>query len=63
MVAAGGENEAGLIGQRVAFATGVTNWGSWADYAVADAGACIPLMPDISDTDGAAMIVNPLTAL
>ena len=63
VVAAGGENEAGLIGQRVAFATGVTNWGSWADYAVADAGACIPLMPDISDTDGAAMIVNPLTAL
>ena len=63
MVAAGGENEAGLIGQRVAFATGATNWGSWADYAIADAGACIPLMPDISDTNGAAMIVNPLTAL
>lgn len=63
VVAAGGENGKGLVGQRIAFATGVTNWGSWADYAVADAAACIPLMPGVSDTDGAAMIVNPLTAL
>ncbi len=63
VVAAGGDCGSGLVGQRVAFATGVTNWGSWADYAMADAGACIPLMPGVSDTDGAAMIVNPLTAL
>jgi NADPH:quinone reductase-like Zn-dependent oxidoreductase len=53
----------GLVGQRVAFATGLTNWGSWADYAVAEAAACIPLMPALRDEDGAAMIVNPLTAL
>ncbi|MER9164759.1 zinc-binding dehydrogenase [Mesorhizobium sp. M0140] len=52
-----------LIGKRVAFATGATNWGSWADYAVAEAAACIPLLDTVRDEDGAAMIVNPLTAL
>lgn len=52
-----------LIGKRVAFATGVTNWGSWADYAVAEAAACIPLLDTVRDEDGAALIVNPLTAL
>lgn len=53
----------GLIDKRVAFATGVTNWGSWADYAVAEADVCIPLLDTVRDEDGAAMIVNPLTAL
>ncbi|PZV33645.1 zinc-binding dehydrogenase [Mesorhizobium kowhaii] len=52
-----------LIGMRVAFATGVTNWGSWAEYAVAEAVVCIPLLDTVRDEDGAAMIVNPLTAL
>ncbi len=63
VVAAGCQRGQNLVGQRVAFATGTTNWGSWADYAIADAGVCIPLMPGVSDIDGAAMIVNPLTAL
>jgi NADPH:quinone reductase-like Zn-dependent oxidoreductase len=53
----------GLVGQRVAFATGLSNWGSWAEYAIAEAASCIPLMPALRDEDGAAMIVNPLTAL
>jgi NADPH:quinone reductase-like Zn-dependent oxidoreductase len=52
-----------LIGKRVAFATGLTNWGSWAQYAVAEAAACIPLLDTVRDEDGAAMIVNPLTAI
>ena len=52
-----------LVGKRVAFATGVTNWGSWAEYAVAEAVVCIPLLDIVGDEDGAAMIVNPLTAL
>lgn len=52
-----------LLGRRVAFATGLSNWGSWADYAIAEAGACIPLIDTVRDEDGAAMIVNPLTAL
>ncbi|UVK40619.1 zinc-binding dehydrogenase [Mesorhizobium sp. AR10] len=52
-----------LIGKRVAFATGVSTWGSWAEYAVAEAVVCIPLLDTVRDEDGAAMIVNPLTAL
>ncbi|MHB2263856.1 zinc-binding dehydrogenase [Aliihoeflea sp. PC F10.4] len=63
VVAAGAEAK-GLMGKRVAFATGLSNWGSWADYAVAEAGACVPIMMDgVRDEDAAAMIVNPLTAL
>ena len=53
----------GLAGKRIAFATGLSNWGAWAEYAVAEAAACIPLIDTVADEDGAAMIVNPLTAL
>lgn len=65
IVVAGGDEPypKSLVGKRVAFATGVTNWGSWADYAVAEAVVCIPLLDTVRDEDGAAMIVNPLTAL
>lgn len=65
IVAAAGPDPAAqaLVGRRVAFATGVSNWGSWAEYAVADASAAIPLIDGVADADGAAMIVNPLTAL
>lgn len=64
VVAAGPDAErAGLVGKRVAFATGLSTWGSWAEYALAEAGACIPLLDTVRDEDGAAMIVNPLTAL
>lgn len=52
-----------LVGKRIAFATGLSNWGSWAQYAVAEAAACIPLLDTVRDEDGAAMIVNPLTAI
>lgn len=62
VVAAGGEAPP-LMGRRIAFATGLSNWGSWAEYAVAEAAACIPLLDTVQDEDGAAMIVNPLTAL
>ena len=63
-VVAGGDAAAEkLIGKRVAFATGLSNWGAWAEYAVADASVCIPLIDGVRDEDGAAMIVNPLTAL
>ena len=64
VVAAGDDPYAkSLIGKRVSFATGLSNWGSWAEYAVAEAVICIPLFDTIRDEDGAAMIVNPLTAL
>jgi NADPH:quinone reductase-like Zn-dependent oxidoreductase len=64
-VVAAGEDPAAqaLVGKRIAFATGLTNWGSWAEYAVAEAPACIPLLDTVRDEDAAAMIVNPLTAL
>jgi NADPH:quinone reductase-like Zn-dependent oxidoreductase len=52
-----------FAGKRIAFATGVTGWGAWAEYAVAEAAACIPLIDTVRDEDAAAMIVNPLTAL
>ena len=64
MVAAGAEPAAqALLGKRVAFATGLSYWGSWAEYAIAEAAASIPLIDTVRDEDGAAMIVNPLTAL
>jgi NADPH:quinone reductase-like Zn-dependent oxidoreductase len=52
-----------FLNKRVAFATGLSGWGSWAEYAVAEAAASIPLIDTVRDEDGAAMIVNPLTAL
>ncbi|WP_199223182.1 alcohol dehydrogenase catalytic domain-containing protein [Oricola cellulosilytica] len=51
----------GLVGKRVAF-TG-TGSGTWAEYAITDASVCIPLMEGIRDEDGAALIVNPMTAI
>jgi NADPH:quinone reductase-like Zn-dependent oxidoreductase len=64
-VAAAGNDPAAqkLVGRRVAFATGTSNWGAWAEYAIAEAAACIPLIDGVRDEDGAAMIVNPITAL
>lgn len=50
-----------LATQRVAFVA--TQSGSWAHHAVTDAAVCIPLRDDLADRDGAALIVNPLTAV
>lgn len=63
VVSAGGEAGQALVGKRVAFTVGLTGRGSWAEYAVAEAAACIPLMEGVRDEDGAAMVVNPITAL
>jgi len=62
-VVATGENATGFLGQRVGFATSQGGSGVWADYALTDKSAAIPLRPDISDDDGAAQIVNPMTAM
>lgn len=61
LAAGGGALAEALIGQRVAFLGTVT--GSWAAHAISDAALCIPLRGDLRDEDGAALIVNPLTAL
>jgi NADPH2:quinone reductase len=48
-----------LVGKRVA-----TFGGSmWADYRVAEAGAVVELPDDVSTAQGAALFINPLTAL
>ncbi|WP_282021258.1 zinc-binding dehydrogenase [Ruegeria faecimaris] len=60
-VVATGAGAEGLQGQRVAFMA--THSGAWAEYALTDAQMCIPLRPDISDDDGSAQIVNPMTAM
>jgi NADPH:quinone reductase-like Zn-dependent oxidoreductase len=50
-----------LLGQRVSFFG--MGWGTWAQYAIADARMMIPLRPDVSDADAAGLIVNPMTAM
>ncbi|MCF6305437.1 MAG: zinc-binding dehydrogenase [Rhodobacteraceae bacterium] len=60
-VVAAGVGAEGLMGKRVAFVA--ANAGAWAEFVVVDAMTAIPLRPDISDKDGAAQIVNPLTAM
>lgn len=50
-----------LQDQRVAFVAAGS--GAWAEYVVTQAQMCIPLRSEISDEDGAAQIVNPLTAM
>jgi len=62
-VVATGQNASGLSGLRVAFATSLGGSGAWADFALTDMSSCIPLRADISDDDGAAQIVNPMTAM
>jgi len=58
-VVAAGPEAATLIGRRVALFGG----SMWADYRVADAAAVIELPDDVSTVGGAALFVNPLTAL
>jgi NADPH:quinone reductase len=58
VVAAGPQAE-GLVGRRVALFGG----SMWADYRVADAGAVVELPDDVSTSEGAALFINPLTAL
>ena len=60
VIAGKGAAAEALTGQRVAFMGTVT--GSWAAHAVSDALLCIPLRGELRDEDGAALIVNPLTA-
>lgn len=60
IVVRAGDGAEALEGRRVAFVA--TASGSWAGYALTQAAICIPLRDDVSDTDGAALIVNPLTA-
>ena len=62
-VVATGNGAESLQGRRVAFVVTVPTSGAWAEYAVTSAQTCVPLRPEISDEDGAAQIVNPMTAM
>jgi hypothetical protein len=48
-----------MVGKRVALFGG----SMWADYRVADAGAVLELPDNVSAAEGAALFINPLTAL
>lgn len=61
VIAGNGAMAEALVGKRVAFLGTVT--GTWAKHAVSDAALCIPLIDAVKDADGAALIVNPLTAV
>lgn len=63
-VVAAGDDEAAraLVGQRVAVSVARGGSGVWAQYALTDARAVVPLDPKLSDADAAALIVNPMTA-
>lgn len=61
VIGGNGPQAEALIGQRVAFLGTVT--GAWAQHALSDAALCIPLHDKVSDSDAAALIVNPLTAV
>lgn len=52
-----------LIGTRVSFVVAKGGSGTWAEYAITDAVGCIPVLPNLRNEDGAALIVNPLTAM
>lgn len=61
VIAGNGPQAEALVGRRVAFLGTVT--GTWAQHALSDAALCIPLIDAVRDSDGAALIVNPLTAV
>lgn len=58
-VVAAGADAAALVGRRVALFGGAM----WADYRAVDAAAVVELPDDVSTRQGAALFVNPLTAL
>lgn len=51
-----------LVGRRVAFGVGPDGGGAWAELAMTDAAAAIPVPATVRDEDAAALLVNPFTA-
>lgn len=58
-VVAAGAEAADLVGRTVSLVGGAM----WSDYRLVDAAAVIPLPDDATPADGAALFVNPMTAL
>jgi NADPH:quinone reductase-like Zn-dependent oxidoreductase len=61
-VVAAGEGADKLVGKRVGFIAARAS-GAWAEYALAEANACVPVVDAVRDEDAAALFVNPLTAI
>jgi len=51
------------MGKRVACSAAKSNNGTWAEYMVTSAMACVPLPASISNEQGAMLLVNPMTAI
>ena len=52
-----------LRGKRVACGGQTDLDGTWAEYYIADARACVPLQDNVSFEQGATLLINPLTAV
>jgi NADPH:quinone reductase-like Zn-dependent oxidoreductase len=52
-----------LIGRRVACGGSGRQGGTWAEYCVTEAEACIPIQKELTTEQAASLIVNPLTAM
>ena len=50
-----------LLGQRASFFA--SHSGAWAEYALTDVTGLVPCRPELAETDAAAQLVNPLTAI
>ncbi|MEM7069103.1 MAG: zinc-binding dehydrogenase [Pseudomonadota bacterium] len=56
-----GKGGEGLVGKRVGFFA--SRSGVWAEYAIADIRACVPVVDAVRDEDAAALLVNPMTSI
>lgn len=52
-----------MLGKRVTCIKSMIDQGTWAEYMLTKAALCSPLRKDISFESGAALVVNPMTAL
>jgi NADPH:quinone reductase len=62
VVAAGSMAGKLLVGRRVGCVPAAGADGTWAEYVVVPMGQCIPLLPRISDEQGASLVINPFSA-
>jgi NADPH:quinone reductase len=62
VVAAGSLTGRLLVGRRVGCVPAPNSDGTWAEYVVAPLSQCLPLLPRITDEQGASLFVNPFSA-
>ncbi len=62
VVAGSGRYPRVLVGRRVACGVQREGDGTWAEYVLADAQSCLPLLPRVTFEQGAMLLVNPFTA-